>query len=287
MGLDINEIQSLHKPRIIAGAAFRRLLRSFGPFRGKGRLAFMLSRLIFPVGKVCVPISTGPSMVLDLSNKHHILFYFDMFAEYFSDLLLKLLRPGDVFVDCGANVGYFSYFASGLVAESGRVLAIEANPNLVTWLNTHKECNGSGNVEILGLALWEYEGKMDFHVAKDPMFSSLGDVDQLAHTSGSEVVEVRLETLDRVLQDSILAADRNVRLLKIDVEGAEVMVLKGAKQLLEERRVDFIYVEIHPKQMEFFGQKVNSLHHILKMNGYRCVDSDRDGTYALYSIDAM
>ncbi len=67
-------------------------------------------------------------MVLDPRNKHEVGMYFDLFAPELSSLILRTLRPGDTFLDCGANVGYFSFLAAPLVGEKGRVISVDPNP---------------------------------------------------------------------------------------------------------------------------------------------------------------
>ena len=116
------------------------------PLRGRGRLALFLSKVLVPKGKVCVPLRTGASMILNFQNKHEVAMYFDIFAEPISKLQKRLLRPGDIFVDCGANVGYFSFLAAPLVTKMGKVVAIEANPYCIVRMKESKAAGNHDNV---------------------------------------------------------------------------------------------------------------------------------------------
>jgi FkbM family methyltransferase len=133
-------------------------------------------------------------------------------------LLRASLRPGGVFVDVGANVGFHSVLASQLVGPSGRVVAVEPAP----W-----------TLELLRANLWR--SGVDARVLPVAASDAPGTVrltDELGHRSGARLaadggVEVEAARLDDVLPD--LVAD----VVKVDVEGAEPLVLRGARALIE------------------------------------------------------
>lgn len=255
------------------------------PFRGRGRVALYLSSVFLPKTKVCVPLRTGANMVLDFQNKHEVWMFFDIFCEAISKVQKQLLRDGDIFVDCGANVGYFSFLAAPIVTKSGKVIAIDANPYCIERIKESKTIGNHDNVEIKGVAIGECEGKISFNVADDPMYSSISDTDRLDWTSTKESINVKVEPLDKILQNVITGSGKRIRLLKLDIEGAEIMAMLGAKKLLEARKIDYIYLELHPIQLKLMGHETDEFHSIMNRHGYRQNRTDKPTDFIYSSPD--
>jgi FkbM family methyltransferase len=154
------------------------------------------------------------------------------------DALERLLRPGAVFVDAGANVGFFTLLASRLVGPTGRVLAIEMMPATADILRQHVATNDCTNVELVEKALSDRAG--DTIMAKVPAGKhGQATVADFAHAYDSfEEHEVQTTTLDEVCG----GRDR-IALLKLDLEGAELHALAGARSTLE--RTDRVIYESH------------------------------------------
>jgi len=165
-------------------------------------------------------------------------------------LLQRLLHPGDCFVDVGANVGTLSLAAARIVGEQGRVVAIEAHPKIARYLTDNVALNGFTNVQVIHSAA----GKDNTHV----YLSDRRSDDQNA------VGEVGIRVPMRRLDD--LIAPRKVRLLKIDVEGLEYMVLQGAKRLL--RHTDFVQFESWEVRSRKYGYSTQDVIHLLEGCGF-------------------
>lgn len=178
-----------------------RYLMHILPVHGWGRLGWLLSKLLIRKSKVCVPLRVGGKMVLDFQNKHEVGMYFDLFDKNISKLMESLLAPGDTFVDCGANIGYFSFSAATIVSKAGRVIAIDANPYCVQRMEESKASGRHDNVQIIGIAVGESEGQLSFNIANDPMYSSTCDTNGLSWTFKKETIDVKVETLDKILDD--------------------------------------------------------------------------------------
>ncbi|MBV9593654.1 MAG: FkbM family methyltransferase [Actinobacteria bacterium] len=140
-------------------------------------------------------------------------------------------------VDVGANLGVHAV-ALALAHPACHVVAIEANPKVLPWLRTNVTRNGCENVEIVGCAVSDAEGEIEFFTNVNfPAGSGMlnGSADELAaviknHPSGAELVEkVGMRRLDDILDPN---RQENVRVLKIDVEGHDIRVLRGAPNLL-------------------------------------------------------
>ena len=162
--------------------------------------------------------------------------------------LVSRLGEGGVFVDVGANHGYFTVLAAALVGVTGRVVAFEPNPAVFEQLRTHVRLNGfSARVTTVQAALADEESDSALlFVSNDPGNSGLSSL-VAARTylhSGSlshdRTVSVRIETFDRWFRSSALP---RIDLVKIDVEGAEERVIAGMLATLASGKVSAMICE--------------------------------------------
>jgi FkbM family methyltransferase len=141
------------------------------------------------------------------------------------DLTRRLLQPGDAFVDAGAFHGWYAVVASRAVGPSGRVLAFEPNPETYRVLVRNLALNACANVLAFNVALSDTDGEAWLYQGPaDGSYSALAEVD-----GWTRRVRVSTRRLDAVVNES--TAPR-VAMMKADVEGAEVMVLRGAADVL-------------------------------------------------------
>jgi FkbM family methyltransferase len=140
-------------------------------------------------------------------------------------------RAGTTAIDVGANVGLFTVPLARAVGSGGRVVAIEPDPENVARLEANLRLNRLANVLVQRVAAADGEGEAELHVANDPAFHST-----VAVHAGREVGRTlrvpttRLDTIWMRLGQPAVSA------IKIDVEGAELAVLRGAETLLRETR---------------------------------------------------
>jgi FkbM family methyltransferase len=143
-------------------------------------------------------------------------------------VLLNRLLPSDIFVDVGANLGYFSVLAAKRLTE-GQVIAVEPSPRSYRLLRTNVELNGLNNVQIVQRILWRESGQpLELH-ATDPWNSG---ADSVLGAGATEAAGISM-TLDELAAD--LGLDR-MGAIKIDVEGAELDVLLGAVRCFRQFR---------------------------------------------------
>ena len=157
-----------------------------------------------------------------------------------SELLIRLIRPGDVVIDAGANIGYMTVLAASAVSNGGRVLAFEPNPELFELLVRNIEnCTDSSVVTARAIALGAHSGSVQL-VLPGALASNDG-LSFVGHPRSplDRSIEVSQTTLDAAVGHDI------VGVLKIDVEGAEPEVLRGAKHLLRDHRVRDVIFEDH------------------------------------------
>lgn len=168
------------------------------------------------------------------------------------ECIRRQLRPGDVFVDAGANIGTYTVSGAKLVGPSGTVLAIEMLAGTADVLRGHIELNGLRNVHVVEGAL---AARANERILASMPAGSFGQA-SITNATGGETFEVLSTTFDAILRDMPV-----VRLIKIDIEGAELEALKGASEAL--RRVESIIFE-HLDQ-----QVLEDIRVLLATHGFR------------------
>ncbi len=146
-------------------------------------------------------------------------------------VLDQLLKPGDIFIDVGANIGLYTLKAARLVGPSGRIVALEPGWDAYEQLLANLDLNRFPWVQALATAASDREGEAVLHhvpLGDDPQAFSL-----IAHPDALEGETVPTVRLDRLATEFEL---ERIDLIKIDVEGAEPMVIEGAAQVLSKQR---------------------------------------------------
>lgn len=169
-------------------------------------------------------------LVLDIANSMHDLLMFESMGQgrYYEHettlLLMQKLKPGDFFVDVGANNGYYSLLASSLVGPGGHVFSFEPNPSSYQRLLNNLRHNSVTNVTPFNAALTDIQGDalLYFHRSRD------GQNTMVRESESS--VRVRTMRLDDVV------SGKSPNIVKIDVEGAEVLVLRGMAGILNSQK---------------------------------------------------
>ncbi len=154
------------------------------------------------------------------------------------ELLGQLLRPGDVVVDAGANIGTHTVYFSQAVGSQGRVIACEPQRHTFHLLCTNVTLSGQQNTECLPLALGANRDQLFIPTLDPTQEMNFGSLGLEGHESGTGQ-RVQVWPLDDLAEE--LGLDR-CRLIKIDVEGMEVQVLRGAAAFIQRHR-PMLFVE--------------------------------------------
>jgi FkbM family methyltransferase len=206
-----------------------------GPRRGKG---FLLERVLLPM----IPTDPRASFVARLPDGGRLrlrcrevigfeIMLHGAFEAAESRYLSSRARAGTTAIDVGANIGLFTVPLARAVGSGGRVLAIEPDPENVARLEANLRLNRLANVLVERVAASDWDGEAELHVANDPAFHSTVAVHEGREVGRSLRVPVtRLDTMWMRLGRPAVSA------IKIDVEGAELAVLRGAETLLRETR---------------------------------------------------
>lgn len=208
----------------------------------------------------------GYEMELDLGNWSERLTF--SLARYhdlpIQTALRALLRPGDTFIDIGANLGLLALLGARLVGDQGQVVACEPNPTLRARLDGLIQRNRLANFRIVGAAFGNAAGTAELHeYAGHSGWGSLSDAGPggLAPTRS---YTVPLVTGDQAFAD--LPARPTV--LKIDVEGHEVPVLQGLRRTLAERQ-PAVFLEVADGHQRRAGHSAAAMCGELERLGYR------------------
>jgi FkbM family methyltransferase len=187
--------------------------------------------------------------------------------------LTAQLRSGDIFFDVGAHHGWVSMWALALVGEKGAVYSFEPSPPNLFILMWHRKANQTGHWEIIPHAVADEDAVQKQFVLIDagdsPMNSLTTGVPGMPLMDGRnlEKATVQTITLDTFCQEAGVWPD----VVKIDVEGAELLVLQGAKRLLEEV-CPILIIAVHPYWLPA-GQSTANIVSLLTSFGYSVFDS--------------
>jgi FkbM family methyltransferase len=244
------------KPQYVfhPGRALRRLMHGFTNTEGRTEVADL------PWG---LPLEVRVSDSIGFS-----IFAGRVFDPCVTETLHRLIDPGNRVADVGANVGYLTSLAAVRAGRDGQVLAFEPHPHVFELLERNAarwRDRGIDNVELHRAALSNRQGEGT--LVAGPSFDANMGLAALASdepaTAGSDSIGVTLERLDEAV------GDRRPDLLKIDVEGHEPDVLRGAERLLASGALRDIVFEDH-------GEYPSAATSIVESAGYELISLDND-----------
>lgn len=176
--------------------------------------------------------------------------------------LSDILRPGDCALDVGANIGGLSIAMSRLVGPSGKVHAFEANPYTVQRLKADRAANAANNVVVVSAAAWSRSNETVSFYCDDSYYAVGSSVER--RSESWQEVKAPTQSLDDHCRDHGLTP----RAIKLDVEGVEIEVLRGAARVLAECQPSLI-IEYYPAS----DAKDDALE-FLASRGYACYDTN-------------
>jgi len=180
--------------------------------------------------------------------------------------LLDRLAPGDAAVDVGANKGAYLYWMRRAVGPGGSVIAFEPQPGLARYLEDMRARMAWDNVSIRDCALSDSSGRRVLHVPgwENSPGASLEALEPAGVAGNAERDrEVAVDTLDRQLED---AERPRIALVKVDVEGHELAVFRGAERILSSSRPALLF-ECEARHLS--GRSPHEVFAFLKSLGYR------------------
>lgn len=156
-----------------------------------------------------------------------------------TEMLWRLIEPGNFILDVGANIGYTTGLCSIRGGKSGQVTAFEPNPVILHRLRTNLSMLACNNVQLFDIGLSDKEG-----TASLVLPDSFNNNEGVAYIGEAKKDERSISILLNTL-DNIVSAAQKIDVIKMDVEGHEINVLHGAKRLLTDRKISNILFEDH------------------------------------------
>jgi FkbM family methyltransferase len=178
------------------------------------------------------------------------------FDREIGQVILEYLNPGDGFIDVGANIGCYSILALNNVGKDGAVFAFEVDPRSLRCLFRSKIRFGYENLSIHAIAAGAKVELVNIQANEE-----MGNTYVLQQPGGHFFPMLPLDVFMPVF------SERRVRVLKVDVEGAELDVLRGATQILTKNK-PVIIIEVIESHMARFGHNKDALILFLKKLGY-------------------
>ncbi len=196
------------------------------------------------------------------------------------DFLLKRFKldQGGLFIDVGANFGWYSLIFSKFAGATGQIISFEPDQKNFELLSHNKNLNAAANIEAIQIAVGESHGEVLLGHAPDtnPGMHSLVD---LPHINKDNAQTVQIRRLDDVLKDHAGLID----LLKIDIEGFEVAAFLGGRETL--RRCKLILAEYSPAFIEASGYKKTQFFELLQEAGFDIYEIEEDKLKILTPAD--
>jgi len=211
--------------------------------------------------------SGGCQFIFDLRDSiARELYFTGLYEPQETSLVKATLHEGMTFLDVGANFGYFTALAAHLVGKRGRIISLEPDPRLFAKLRWMVDRNQLSQVTPLQVAAADKAGVLKLE-GFDESAGNYG-LSKLAieDASGPHIFDVRAAQIDQILNDLSVS---QVDLVKMDIEGAEQLAIRGMSKGLAAHRYRNIILELHPEPLDQRGVTVRNVLALLEQSGYR------------------
>lgn len=237
------------------------------PFDGGKTLYARLRPVLEPFVPVRVLVEPGVNMLLDPDDSvSRAILETGVWEPETWQAIAERLQPGGTFVDVGAHIGYYSLKAAKIVGPAGRVIAVEPNPETLRRLRDNLRASRAAVVRVQPVACADSETTLEFFASlgSNTGGSSLARASASRDTQPVRAYQVRARPLDAIVEEAGLA---RVDVVKIDTEGAELSVLKGAKRTLARYR-PVVIAELWEGTLKAMGTSPAEVVEFLRSQGY-------------------
>jgi FkbM family methyltransferase len=216
--------------------------------------------------KTSIDIGHGVKMYFDYTNPRlsHIVYDDDIEEGVSKQAFLDLIDDGDIVVDVGANIGEYSLIAAQKVKQNGKVISIEPLKETAQTLTKNFQLNNFTNYEVITKVIGNENKKVNLY--KQMAGGTMGFVDStLIGRKFEKADEVEMTTIDEILSTRNI---ENVKVIKIDIEGYEFELLKGAKNSLKNKKIKNLIIEVHINYLKEKGISEKQFYDYLNQQGY-------------------
>lgn len=203
------------------------------------------------------------------------------FEPLSTQVVCEHLQAGDTFLDIGANFGYFSLLAAHKVGPAGRVIAVEASPDVLPHLK--KNLAAFANTELIHAAVGKEQGTTEFFLTED--FVNSG-VSQSPFQRSARKISVAMNTIDNLLT-ARGAGKGTVQFIKCDVQGDEMAVLEGARRSISNAARLNMIIEWAPAWMKKAGYNPEEFPTFLESLGFKSIVVVDDYLQKTMTVKAM
>ena len=209
----------------------------------------------------------GHKMFLDKIDSLYLSVNKD-WGDYEKEILENNIREGNVVLDIGANIGFYTLIMAKLVGEKGKVYAFEADPTNFNILKKNVEVNGYKNIILVNKAILDCNKTIKFYVDK-------------GNTAGNSLFKgnkQKYNEIESVKLEDYFPENQKIDFIKIDIEGSEGRAIKGMANLLDKNKKIKIITEFYPKLLNGVGKEVdlNAEDYLkfLRKKGFKLYDVD-------------
>jgi|GEM_PF-336959 len=190
------------------------------------------------------------------------------FEPYETTLIESVVKPGDVVLDIGANIGYYTLIFARLVGEHGHVYAFEPDPTNYRLLKKNVRANGYNNVTFIHKAVAETSGPLKLYLCPD----NKGDHRIFESEDSRDAIPIEAVTLD----EHFANYDGRIDFIKMDIQGSEGRAVQGMQNLLKKHQNIKIITEFWPAGLHRSGVNATEYLSSLENQGFRLFRIDED-----------
>lgn len=162
------------------------------------------------------------------------------YEDRFGNAINNQIKPGDIVWDIGANIGIYVEIFLKSVSTDGKVIAFEPTPACFEQLK--KKFDNTPQVKLKNLAIGSKDETLSMNIEEDPLAATHKIADGINPTNPSSLVQVQVRSSDSIIQSE---PELTPNIIKLDVEGYEGQVIDGMQNLLKQKQLRCIGIEIH------------------------------------------
>lgn len=188
------------------------------------------------------------------------IYYYGQYEPFETRLFQKLIKKGDIVVDVGAHIGYYTLISSTLVGKTGKVFSFEPDPSNLVLLKQCVAANKITNVVVVNNAVSNVNKKINFYLSNE----NKGDNRMFTQNPKEKYIQVA----GIILDDYFAKSNFHINFIKMDIQGAEVKALQGMPKILRNNRDVILAIEFWPYGYMHSGSNAKELLDLLNLNKF-------------------
>lgn len=226
------------------------------------------SKLIISIGRIIQSFSKSDFVEIEgrkmftQNNDGLALSIFKIYEPNQTEIVKKYVHEGDIVIDIGAHVGYYTLLMAQLVGENGKVYSFEPDPVNFQLLKKSVEINGFENVVLIQKAVSNITDKVKLFLGDDD--SAINRIYDAKLGDAKESIDVESVTIDEYFKEN----DELINFIKLDSEGSEVKIINGMKQFLSRNKKLVMMTEFFPFLIKKSGDEPNQYLKSLEKSGF-------------------